>query len=201
LSFAPDDSRHPVFRPFAGVGTLGHVVFTQAAVIDPPRGAVIARYSDGSPALVEEGHSGGRILIFASDLNNRWNDFPMQPTFVPFVHEALRYLAAQREARAEYLVGELAGARGAATGVVALGGRHSGGGRRAAINIDPRESDPARMAPDLFQAGISRGAPRAAEPFDGEARREEESLGLWRYGLLLVIVALSVEGMLGRRLG
>jgi hypothetical protein len=31
LTFAPDDSRHPVFRVFGGAGTLGHVGFARAS--------------------------------------------------------------------------------------------------------------------------------------------------------------------------
>ena len=61
LSFAPDDARHPVFRLFGGAGALGNVRFTRAALIDPSRSAnVIARYTDGTPALVEERAAGGQ---------------------------------------------------------------------------------------------------------------------------------------------
>ena len=36
---------------------------------------------------MEEASGEGRVLLFASDLNNAWNDFPLQPAFVPFLHE------------------------------------------------------------------------------------------------------------------
>ena len=108
LTFAPDDSRHPVFRVFGGAGTLANVGFSRAVRISAPSGAsVIAHYSDGSPALVEERTAGGRVLVFGSDLNYRWNDFPLQPAFVPFIHETVRYLASPRTSRTEYLVGDL----------------------------------------------------------------------------------------------
>lgn len=203
LSFAPDDSRHPVFRVFRGVGTLGNVSFARAALIDAPAHAeVIARYSDGSPALVEEQTSGGRVLVFGSDLNYRWNDFPLQPAFVPFIHETLRYLASPHTPRSEYLVGDLPGSGGAAAGVVVLNSTGRGdAGRRVAVNPDPRESDPARISADAFQARISRLNAAAAEQERSAASRQEDTQGLWWYGLLLMVVSLAAEGLVGRRLG
>lgn len=228
LSFAPDDSRHPVFRVFGGAGTLGNVEFERAVRISPPLTAnVIARYSDGSAALVEERTTGGRVLIFASDLNYRWNDFPLQPAFVPFIHETVRYLASPRTLRTEYLVGEIPAA--STPGVVDLsdaglslsgpprqpdpsagsgsprvqpaGDRARPTGRRIAINVDPRESDPTRMTADTFQAGISRLNAVAARNERTAAQQQEDSQFLWWYGLLLMVVSLAAEGIIGRRLG
>lgn len=201
VSFAPADGRHPVFRPFGGVGTLGNVTFTRAALVDAPEGArVLARYTDGTPALVEERTATGRVLVFGSDLNHRWNDFPLQPAFVPFVHETIRYLASPRTSRSEYLVGELPGVLGATPGVVQLAPNQPRA-RRVAVNTDPRESDPRRMTVDTFQAGISRLQAGASNEAQTEARRREDAQGLWWYGLLLMVVSLAAEGLLGRRLG
>jgi hypothetical protein len=205
LRFAPADSRHPVFRLFAGVGALSNVSFTRAAGVVPSDTAeVIARYTDGTAAVVEDRSTGGRVLIFASDLNNRWNDFPVQPAFVPFVHEMLRYLAAARTARADYVIGELPGT-GNRPGAVQLTATSSSpspkAGRRVAVNVDPRESDPARITTDAFRAGITRLNVAAAQQARVQAREREETQRLWQYGLLLMIVSLAVEGMVGRRLG
>lgn len=205
LRFAPDDSRHPVFRLFGGVGTLGNVSFSRAALIDVPAAAdIVARYSDGSPALVEERTAGGRVLIFASDINDRWNDFPLQPAFVPFIHEALRYLASSRRVKAEYLVGELPGIEGVTPGVVSFPRSTNvpaGEVRRVAVNVDPRESDPARMSADDFQAGVSRLNASAAREASAGAGEQEDGQRLWQYALLLMLVSLAAEGLLGRRLG
>ena len=197
LSFAPDDSRHPIFRLFGGVGTLGNVTFARAALVEAPEGAeVLARYSDGSPALVEERTARGRVLVFASDLNNGWNDFPLQPAFVPFVHETLRYLASAKGTRAEYVVGDLAGPQGMVPGVITLTG-----GRRVAITVESREFDPARMTADEFRAGVGRLNATAAQQAGVDAREDEDSQRLWQYALLLMIASLAAEGIIGRRLG
>jgi len=196
LRFAPADVRHPVFRAFDGAGTLANVTFSRTADVRPSGTAeVIARYTDGTAALVEDRATGGRVLIFASDLNNRWNDFPVQPAFVPFVHETLRYLAATRSSRAEYAVGELPGSGGATPGAVPVGRR------LVAVNVDPRESDPARITADTFRAGITRLNVAAAQQARAQAREREDSQRLWQYGLILMIVSLAAEGMIGRRLG
>ena len=198
LRFAPADSRHPVFRLFGGVGTLANVTFARSAAVKASETAeVIARYTDGTAALVEDRATGGRVLIFASDLNNRWNDFPVQPAFVPFVHETLRYLAAARSARADYVVGELPGMAGATPGATQV----AGGGRRVAVNVDPRESDPSRITADTFRAGITRLNAAAAQQARAQAREREDGQRLWQYGLILMIVSLAAEGMIGRRLG
>jgi hypothetical protein len=205
LRFAPADSRHPVFRLFGGVGTLSNVSFERAASVDVSETAeVIARYTDGTAALVEDRSTGGRVLVFASDLNNRWNDFPVQPAFVPFVHEMLRYLAATRAVRADYVVGELPGggnAPGAVQLTAAAGSPAAKGARRVAVNVDPRESDPARITPEAFRAGITRLNVAAAQQARVQAREREENQRLWQYGLLLMIVSLAAEGIVGRRLG
>jgi hypothetical protein len=203
LRFAPSDSRHPVFRLFGGVGTLGNVAFTRAAQIDTGTTAeVIARYTDGTPALVEEQTAAGRVLIFASDLNNEWNDFPLQPAFVPFTHEAVRYLASARSPRADYLVGELPGANGIRPGTVKLQAAvgDTRPARHVAVNVDPRESDPARITAEAFRSGVSHLNATAAQQARAQAREREENQRLWQYGLLLMIVSLAAEGMLGRRI-
>jgi hypothetical protein len=200
LRFAPEDSRHPVFRLFGGVGTLGNVAFERAAALEAQTEAdVIARFTDGTPALVEQQLTAGRVLMFASDLNNRWNDFPLQPAFVPFVHETVRYLAAARRTRSEYLVGELPGALGARPGVVVLSAERKA--RRVAVNVDPREADPQRITAEQFRASVSRLNVAAAQQARVQAREREENQRLWQFGLLLMLVSLAAEGMVGRRLG
>ena len=48
--------------------------------------------------------SAARALVIASDLDNKWSDFPLHASFVPFLHEAVRYLASAHGHASEYLV-------------------------------------------------------------------------------------------------
>ena len=88
-TLAATDLRHPVFRPFDAVAAnFGQVLFDRAWSLDAGAGwRVAAQFTDGSPALIERVQNGGRMMLFASDMDRRWNDFPLHPTFVPFTQE------------------------------------------------------------------------------------------------------------------
>ena len=73
------------------------------------RPASLRAIQTAAPRSSKNEPPGGRVLVFGSDLNYRWNDFPLQPAFVPFIHETVRYLASPRTSRTEYLVGDLPG--------------------------------------------------------------------------------------------
>lgn len=209
LTFAPVDRRHPILRTFgATVGNLGSVRFTRTVgVADDGVGRVIGRFSNGMPALVEYQVGSGRVVWFGSDLNNRWNDFPLHPTFVPFVHEVARYVTATRAARREYLIGDLPPGLAARPGEARLpdvSSNRPGGARtdrRIVVNVDPRESDPSRLALDRFMAAMTRMHEQAAVEARNQARDQEARQRLWQYGLALMAVGLVVEGLLGSRMG
>ena len=71
-----------------------------------PNAEAVAKFEDGSVALAESRGSGGAMLVFASSADNGWNDFPLKPSFLPVVHEIVRYLAGYREGRPWYQLGE-----------------------------------------------------------------------------------------------
>lgn len=54
---------------------------------------VTARFSDGSPAMVEHRFRSGRVAMLATTIDDAWTDLPYQPVFVPFVLETLGRLA------------------------------------------------------------------------------------------------------------
>jgi hypothetical protein len=71
--------------------------------------------------------------------------------------------------------------------------------RRIAVNVEPRESDPARVTPDEFRLAVTPvQSAAAAEPMF-EARQQEERQNLWRYAILLLIAALVAESLLAAR--
>ena len=201
------DPRHPVFRPFGDlVATLGRVRFTRMARIpfsgpaDVPAGAdrpphVLARFDQGDPALIEYGRGEGRVLVLASDLGMEWNDFPRHPGFVPFVQEVVRYLAGPPPAPRDLLPREVPGGVSRLPGVAT----DPASGRRVAVNVDPRESEPRPVTPDGFLERLGAtpaGASGALPPADGAAREAEQSL--WWYVVLAAAVVLVGEAWLGR---
>ncbi|HVL69927.1 MAG TPA: VWA domain-containing protein [Vicinamibacterales bacterium] len=192
-SLAATDIRHPIFRPFGALATnLGNVRFTRAWRVAPDGWHVAARFDDGAPALLERTHGEGRIVLFASDLDRRWNDFPLHPAFVPFVVEAVRHVAARAAEPDLFVVGRVPPGVGAEPGVHRLES-----GRLVAVNVDPRESSTAVLTAEEFAAMIEQVE---ASPLSraAEAEQIESRQSLWQYGLLLMLAVLVVESFVGR---
>ncbi len=87
---------HRVFEAFraprAGDFTAARFYRYRELSVDDAN-AVLARFDDGRPALVEKRLGRGRVLVWTSSLDNFWNDVPLQPVFPPFIREAVAYLA------------------------------------------------------------------------------------------------------------
>jgi hypothetical protein len=201
LSLAATDVRHPVFAAFGSEpGLLGTVRFEQFAQLSDKDGSVLARFSNGSPALLEAHHQGGRVLVLASDMANAWNDLALHPVFVPFVHGLLDYVADKGATAASYHVGDWPGA-GDAPGIVEVQAAGLSGTRRVAVNVDPRESDDGRMSVAAFKGALPRPtpAPSAATTRAADDRAAEHEQSLWRYGLMVMLAALVGESVVGRR--
>jgi hypothetical protein len=195
VSLSITDLRHPIFRPFGALSAnLGQVRFERVWRLRPEGWDVAARFTDGTPALLERSEGSGRIVLFASDLDRRWNDFPVQPAFVPFAVEAIRYVSGAREPVSNYLVSNVPDGVPARPGVYQAGS----GKRLVAVNVDQRESDTARISPEEFAAMVVAGAPTSTEPTDLQARQAEAQQGYWQYGLLLMVGALVAESLVGR---
>lgn len=201
-AIAPADVRHPIFQPFASnAAALGLVTFRQAAQVEGAGCQTIARFTTGEPALLDCGAGEGRALVLASDLNNRWNDFPLHATFVPFLQEAVRYVGSGRVQATAYAVGDAPPGVARRPGVVSIADPKQSGvpPRLVAINVDARESDPARLTADEFQSAITRMKDAAANQARGEARQQEDRQHLWQYAIALMAIALVAEGLLAAR--
>jgi hypothetical protein len=100
---------HPVFEVFRAPrsGDFSSVqVYGYRTVDAGADGRVLARFETGSPALLERQAGAGRVLLWASALDLNWSDLPLKPVFLPFVHRAVRHLAAYVEPRPWLTVGE-----------------------------------------------------------------------------------------------
>ena len=115
------DRTHPVFAPFNAPrsGDLAAARVLRYRALDPAADAsVLARFADGAPALVERAVGRGRVVVWASTLDNFWSDLAVQPVFVPLVHQMTRHAAGYRDARPWLTVGQTLGlgAEGQAAG-------------------------------------------------------------------------------------
>jgi hypothetical protein len=94
---------------------------------------VLARFDGGAPALLERRVGAGRVLLWASTLDLAWSDFPLKPVYLPFVHQAVRHLAAYAEPAPWLTVGQVldasvasSPAQAASTVVLTPSGRRMG---------------------------------------------------------------------------
>ena len=102
---------HPIFAPFKepNHGDFGKARFYRIFQAVPTKDAtVIAAYDDGSPALFEKPYGTlGRVLCFTSTIDREWNDLPIRAVYLPFLHEAIKYLALKDvDAAPNYRVGD-----------------------------------------------------------------------------------------------
>ena len=197
-SLAPADVRHPLFQTFAGQSSLGLVKFRRVTTLRAADCATLARFTTGEPAFVECEPGEGRAVMFASDLNNQWNDFPLHATFVPFLHEAMQYLSGGRPL-ADYLVAQVPAGVPAVPGVATFGGVSGRTPGLVAVNVDPAESDSGRLTVDEFQTAVTRLKNPAVVEQDVEARQQEERQHLWQYVLALVLITLVAESVVAGR--
>ena len=193
-SLTVTDGRHPIFRPFgAFAANLGGIRFDRAWRIDGAGWNVAARFDDGSPALLDRRVGNGRVVLFASDLDRRWNDFPLHPTFVPFIAETLRHVSTRHASGGSYVVGRVPAGLPGAAGVHRLDS-----GRTIVVNVDTRESATAALTADEFTAMVEPEESESAMPRMRDEQTEARQ-NLWQYGLLLMLGALVAESFVGRR--
>jgi hypothetical protein len=199
--FAPTDLRHPVFQVFEnGAGNLGLVAFNRIVSLSGKSCATLANFTTGEAALLDCALGEGRVLVLASDIDNRWNDFPRRPTFVPLMQESLRYLAGSRERASDLLVGNVPAGIEAKPGVIALpGGGTANRARKVAVNVDPREADPDRVTPEEFQAAVTRLKAAGREDARLADSQLENRQHLWEYALLASLALLAAESVVSMR--
>lgn len=87
---------HPALALFASPNEidLSAPQFSRYQALElKPEDTVIARFDDGGAALVERIYEKGRVLTWSTTLDTHWSDFPLQPLYLPFLHELMKYLA------------------------------------------------------------------------------------------------------------
>ncbi len=57
---------------------------------------VLARFEDGTPALIEAAHERGRAILFNTSAGAAWSDLVRRPVYVPLLHRLAHYLAQGR---------------------------------------------------------------------------------------------------------
>jgi hypothetical protein len=177
----------PVDRSGTSGGTLGSIDFSHPVfeIFSSPRsgdltaarifryrtltaaGKVLARFDDGAVAVAERRVGNGSVVAWTSTLDSYWNDLPLKPVFVPFVHQLMRHLGRYVEPRPWYTVGEAYDPADAPPAVP--GTRAAAGGPFTAVSpsgraVEPTAGSGRRTVPltetgfyEIRQAGSSAG--------------------------------------------
>jgi len=211
---------HPIFEVFQESGRLAAANVIGYFRSEPrANAAVLARFEDGSPALVEGRTGKGRVLLFTSSLGPSWNDLPLTPLYLPFIHQMVRY-AGTREQNAWYGLGQtftvskrteqappaidtpggsrLSETRSTPDGDLLVTAREPGFYRLrynsqpdfAAVNIDGAEGDFTKVNFGEFIAGVTGGAGSAEGADANRNLSGEEVEGRQRVWWSLLLVAL-----------
>ncbi|HTE52059.1 MAG TPA: BatA domain-containing protein [Kofleriaceae bacterium] len=98
LRLAKLELDHPIFSVFPpDAPGLREAGFSRIVLLGPTTDVtsrrVLARYDNGTAALVQADVGRGRLLLFTSTIDRDWDDLPIHPGFVPFVQQAVRHLA------------------------------------------------------------------------------------------------------------
>ncbi len=119
------DHNHAIFKPFeksTRVALNSAQFFAYLNMEAKPGAAVLAKYEDGSPVIVESAKDDHGMLVFNSTVDSKWNDLPLKPSFLPLFHEMIRYLSRYNESQGWYQLGEgipvTAGIESAAAAVI-----------------------------------------------------------------------------------
>ncbi len=99
---------------------------------------VLARFDDGREAIVETAFGSGRVISFASPLDGLTSDLPVQPLFLPLIHEFARYASMHKDASLYGRVGEAMdfGEGGASKGPTEARSLVSPSGRKQTLSPD-----------------------------------------------------------------
>jgi len=101
---------HPVFETFKAPrsGDFLAVRVYSYRNLGPVTGAqVLARFDAGAPAVLERRVGAGRVLMWASTLDQTWTDLPIRPLFLPFIHRAATHLVAYVPSQPWATVGQI----------------------------------------------------------------------------------------------
>lgn len=196
--------------------------------IDAAGGRVLVRLSDGSPLLYEKRLGAGRVLVFASALDNVANDLPSHPAFVALADRMLDYLAGGVSGASRSVVdddAELRSAGAAASAVEVLNPE----GRRALTLADAAKAatiqlnkpgfweirrpggrsqmiavNVSRRESDLTRmppesAELWQGAPLKTGPAAAGRQQEPAKRDIWPWVLAAALIAACAELYLASR--
>lgn len=104
---------HPVMKAFSTktIAEMKEIGFHSIYTIQAREGKnfrVASWFTNQNPAVLETDSGKGKVIIFLSSLDRDWNEFPIQPTFLPWIQRWTQYAALGLEniSHQDLLIGE-----------------------------------------------------------------------------------------------
>ena len=150
-------SEHPIFAPFLSTefGDLSEIEFTDYRRLNVRDAIPLAFSGAGDPLVFEVDKSQGRMLVFAFAFDRRDTNWPIHPTFIPFLDKSLSYARGQVTTTTAYQPGESAVwdlSRGNSTNLLVVS------------KLDPEFLDRTESASDPIRAEVRDGKARFRLP-------------------------------------
>lgn len=110
FAFRSDEFQHRILQPFRGNPNTGFELTQTFAYLRafPEKDAQVAvAFESGDPAIVERSYGHGKVLLVTTALDRSWGTWPVWGhTFVPMMHETVKYLLANQFQSRQVQVGE-----------------------------------------------------------------------------------------------
>ena len=91
-------SDHPALKVFTGnmLKEMARIPFRTLYSVEPRRDREFEEpmhFTNQFPAVIESQFGEGKVLLFVSSLDRDWNNFPIHPTFLPWIQRWVKYMA------------------------------------------------------------------------------------------------------------
>ena len=104
------DYANPIFEIFSAPrsGDFASArVFRYRSVKVLGDSGVIAKFDDGSPAMIRRPFGAGSVVVWTTSMDASWTDLPVQPVFVPFAHQLGRRVGRYADSRQWFTAGDV----------------------------------------------------------------------------------------------
>lgn len=195
------DAEHPVLAVFSDVqqGDLRRLRVERLLPLGERFSAQETLLAvDDEPLIAGREVGSGRIVIVGTTADLDWNDWPRGRLYVPLIRQLAAWLTGQLDPRQLVHVQQIAAA-GQSPGIVS-----ADGGAMTVWNVDPRESEIARVTAEQFRETMNLPAAAQSDP-----QRRAESLApagvarsdeLWPWVVWCLLAVLMGETLLSSRI-
>jgi hypothetical protein len=92
----PQSGDHPTFKIFSAknLKEMGNVRFKALYKVEPredKKFSVPMSFEKNLPAIIETTVGKGKVILYTTSIDRDWNEFPIQPTFLPWIQRWVKY--------------------------------------------------------------------------------------------------------------